>query len=48
MRTCLDSTVARFPGDACPLRHFEGDVFTEILKFFVELDRRSQPACLRG
>jgi hypothetical protein len=23
----LDSTVARFPEDACPLRHSEGDVF---------------------
>jgi hypothetical protein len=27
LRTCLDSTVARFPGDACPLRRSEGDVF---------------------
>jgi hypothetical protein len=26
-RSCLDSTVARFPEDACPLRHSEGDVF---------------------
>jgi hypothetical protein len=32
LRTCLDSTVARFPGDACPLRRSEGDVFTEIPK----------------
>jgi hypothetical protein len=31
LRTRLDSTVARFPGDACPLRHSEGDVF--LLKF---------------
>jgi hypothetical protein len=27
LRTCLDSTVARFPGDECPLRRSEGDVF---------------------
>jgi hypothetical protein len=26
-RTRLDSTVARFPKDACPLRRSEGDVF---------------------
>jgi hypothetical protein len=32
LRMCLDSTVARFPGDACTLRRSEGDVFTEILK----------------
>jgi hypothetical protein len=30
-RTRLDSTVARFPEDACPLWHSEGDVF--LLKF---------------
>jgi hypothetical protein len=30
-RTRLDSTVARFPEDACPLRRSEGDVF--LLKF---------------
>jgi hypothetical protein len=29
--TRLDSTVARFPEDACPLRHSEGDAF--LLKF---------------
>jgi hypothetical protein len=27
LRTCLDSTIARFPGDVCPLRRSEGDVF---------------------
>jgi hypothetical protein len=32
-RTRLDSTVARFQEDACPLRRSEGDVFTEILRF---------------
>jgi hypothetical protein len=33
-RTCLDSTVARFPEDVCPLRRSEGDVFfTEIQRF---------------
>jgi hypothetical protein len=26
-RTRLESTVARFSGDACPLRRSEGDVF---------------------
>jgi hypothetical protein len=26
-RTHLDSTAARFPDDACPLRRSEGDVF---------------------
>jgi hypothetical protein len=29
----LDSTVASFPEDACPLRRSEGDVFTRIHKF---------------
>jgi hypothetical protein len=24
----LDSTVVRFPEDTCPLRRFEGDIFT--------------------
>jgi hypothetical protein len=33
-RTRLDSTVARFPEDACPLRHSKGDVFfTKIQRF---------------
>jgi hypothetical protein len=27
-RTHLDSTVANFPEDACPLRRSEGEVFT--------------------
>jgi hypothetical protein len=27
LRTCLNSTIARFPGDVCPLRRSEGDVF---------------------
>jgi hypothetical protein len=26
-RTHLDPTVAKFPEDACPLQHSEGDVF---------------------
>jgi hypothetical protein len=32
-RTRLDSTVARLPEDACPLRRSEGDVFTEVQRF---------------
>jgi hypothetical protein len=32
-RTRLNSTVARFPEDACPLQRSEGDLFTEILRF---------------
>jgi hypothetical protein len=31
---CLDSTVARFPEDACPLRRSEGDVFLPKFKGF--------------
>jgi hypothetical protein len=30
-RSCLEMTVARFEGDECPLRHFDCDIFTEIL-----------------
>jgi hypothetical protein len=33
-RTCLDSTVARYPEDACPLERFEGDVFLPEFKGF--------------
>jgi hypothetical protein len=29
----LDSTVASFPEDVCPLRCSEGDVFTKVQKF---------------
>jgi hypothetical protein len=47
-RSCLDSTVASFPGDACPLRRSEGDIFYQSSKVFVETDRRSQPASPRG
>jgi hypothetical protein len=47
-RTCLDSTVVRFPEDACPLRRFEGDVFYQSSKVFMETDRRSQPSSPRG
>jgi hypothetical protein len=47
-RTHLDSTVAKFPEDACPLRRSEGDVFYQNSKVFVESDRRSQPASPRG
>jgi hypothetical protein len=42
-RNRLDSTVARFSEDVCPLRRSEGDVFYVSLKVFVETDRRSQP-----
>jgi hypothetical protein len=33
-RTRLDSTVASFPQDACPLRRSEGDVFLPEFKSF--------------
>jgi hypothetical protein len=47
-RTCLDSTVARFMEDACPLQRSEGDVFYQSSLVFVDIDRRSQPASPRG
>jgi hypothetical protein len=47
-RTGLDSTVARFMEDVCPLRRSEGDVFYQSSLVFVETDRRSQPASPRG
>jgi hypothetical protein len=34
LRTRLDPTVAKFPEDACPLRHSEGDVFLLNFKVF--------------
>jgi hypothetical protein len=40
-RTRLDSTVERFPEDACLLRRSEGDVFYWNSEIFVESDRRS-------
>jgi hypothetical protein len=47
-RSRLDSTVASFPDDACPLRRSKGDVFHQNSRVFVETNRRSQPASLRG
>jgi hypothetical protein len=47
-RNRVDSTVASFPRDACPLRRSEGDVFYQGSKVVVETDRRSQPASPRG
>jgi hypothetical protein len=44
----LDSTVEIFPGDACPLRRSEGDVFYQNSRVFVESYLRSQPASPRG
>jgi hypothetical protein len=47
-RSCLDSTVASFPEDACPLQRSEGDVFYQNPRVFVETGRQSQPASPRG
>jgi hypothetical protein len=47
-RNCLDKTVARNLEDTCPHRHSEGDVFYQNSRIFMELDRLSQPASLRG
>jgi hypothetical protein len=44
----LDMTFASFPGDACPLRRSEGDLFYQNSKVFAESDCRSQPASPRG
>jgi hypothetical protein len=47
-RTYLDSTVARYPEDACPLERSEGDVFYQSSKVFMETDRWSRPASPRA
>jgi hypothetical protein len=44
----LDMTIARNPEDECPLRRYEGVVFYQNSRVFMESDRRSQPASPRG